>query len=398
MRVLQLAVDSGHGGGVERFIMQLTQRLFEEGHETQVLGWRQVSKTPDVHSSAWVFPGHSVDHWIDTARAFEPDVCLWHVGAETAGVASHLAGIVPVFATVHGAICPSGARLFRDHDEVCERRSGFGCGPRWYGRQCGTNRNPMSMLLALKIHNVVIRSLLQCDRVYAVSDAVSRFLQIEGVPVGKITVFDNTLGQLAVAPDPPPNVSRPDGAPLRLLFVGRLVYEKGVQYLLEAMSTLTASAFSVHLTVVGDGWYRPELERKTQTLNLTDRVQFVGGRSFDEVDDFYRAAHLVVAPSIWPDPAPLVVPEARLMGRPVLISDVGGLPEWADILTDVYVARAANAQSLAHAIRVFSEGQRPDQPRTATPRERKRVDLVENVTSWLRERVRSSSEVSRISL
>ena len=52
----------------------------------------------------------------------------------------------------------------------------------------------------------------------------------------------------------------------RILYVGRLVYDKGVQYLLEALANLS-SEYS--LRIAGDGWYRTKLEAKCQRLGLS---------------------------------------------------------------------------------------------------------------------------------
>jgi glycosyltransferase involved in cell wall biosynthesis len=67
-----------------------------------------------------------------------------------------------------------------------------------------------------------------------------------------------------------------DDAPLRLLYVGRLVPEKGVLVLLEALATLNQRGVHIESVLVGDGPYRDELERSARRLGLGAQVTFTG--------------------------------------------------------------------------------------------------------------------------
>src|SRR5205807_10028847 len=82
--------------------------------------------------------------------------------------------------------------------------------------------------------------------------------------------------------------------PLRIGFVGRLVPEKGVQVILDAMK----NEDDWYLEVVGAGPHRTWLTEWTRELGLTDRVSFRGHASNDELPELYRQFHVVVVPSL----------------------------------------------------------------------------------------------------
>ena len=110
----------------------------------------------------------------------------------------------------------------------------------------------------------------------------------------------------------------PAGRPL-VVTVGRLVPQKGVDVLVSALDRLDAARRPVVL-VVGDGPSRPALESAARGLD----VRFLGAR--DDVPDLLRAADVVVVASRW-EARGLVAQEAARLGRPLVATEVGGLPE-----------------------------------------------------------------------
>lgn len=99
-----------------------------------------------------------------------------------------------------------------------------------------------------------------------------------------------------------------------VLFVGRLVYYKGVEYLIRAMQHVDAT-----LAIVGDGPLRGKLERLTHELGLQHKVSFVGRVPADTLHKYYRTCHCLVLPSVEPTEAfGLVQLEAMAYGKPVI--------------------------------------------------------------------------------
>ncbi len=110
-----------------------------------------------------------------------------------------------------------------------------------------------------------------------------------------------------------------------ILYVGRLVPHKGVEFLLEAVPKLRPSA---HLVVVGGGPWREVLEASARRQGIADRVTFAGGVPWEELPQYYRAADIGVLPSISRLEAfGLVGLEAMASERPVVLSDIPGVRE-----------------------------------------------------------------------
>jgi glycosyltransferase involved in cell wall biosynthesis len=110
-----------------------------------------------------------------------------------------------------------------------------------------------------------------------------------------------------------------------ILFVGRLVPQKGVITLIEAMAALLRRA-SARLVIAGDGLHELYLRRAARNLGCADRVEFAGWARGDELVRLYQGAQFVVMPSIY-EPFGIVALEAMACGRAVIASACDGLEE-----------------------------------------------------------------------
>ncbi len=118
-----------------------------------------------------------------------------------------------------------------------------------------------------------------------------------------------------------------NGNPIQIAYVGRLVPEKGLSMLLEAAKHLERGNIPFHLTFIGNGPQREQLERMTDRLALRQRVTFMGDLRGAPFAEALRAIQLVVMPSQWEETAGLAAIEHMMRGGVVVAADVGGLSE-----------------------------------------------------------------------
>jgi glycosyltransferase involved in cell wall biosynthesis len=112
-----------------------------------------------------------------------------------------------------------------------------------------------------------------------------------------------------------------------VLYVGRLVAEKGLRELVVAMQALRRTHAQAELVLVGDGPLRPELERLAE--DPAQHLRLAGAQPAVEVARWMAACNLLALPS-YSEGHPNVLVEALACGRPVVSCPVGGVPEVVD--------------------------------------------------------------------
>ena len=205
-------------------------------------------------------------------------------------------------------------------------------------------RDPISRRMARK----VVR---EADRLLVVSRDLERIATTrDGARADKVRVIPNgcdsqifrlrdrlaARSELGVAPE----------ATL-LLFVGRLVPEKGLRELLEAMAILRRSREGIRLAIVGDGPMRAEIGAKIRDT-MSNNAALLGAMDPLSVANWMTAADVVVLPS-YSEGYPNVLVEALACGRPFVATPVGGIIEIADDSCSILV-RPRDADALARGI------------------------------------------------
>jgi glycosyltransferase involved in cell wall biosynthesis len=164
----------------------------------------------------------------------------------------------------------------------------------------------------------------------------------------------------------------PDDIVPHMVFLGRIVPQKGLQVLLDALTQVNTP---VHLDIAGDGHRLDAMRHHARDIGVGERVTFHGWVEPDEAADLIAAARAVVFPSIWHEPAGLVTLESAAHARPVIASRVGGIPEYAHpdfalrvepgdaaalarsvnrLATDLSLARTMGAAGRRHAQTTFA--------------------------------------------
>ncbi|MGH8925132.1 MAG: glycosyltransferase family 4 protein [Acidimicrobiia bacterium] len=172
-----------------------------------------------------------------------------------------------------------------------------------------------------QIHELTLgRWLLwRTHRIVAVSHPVASHLERYPQARGKVVVVPNGVDHAVFRPAP-----RSDWAvgPVKILYVGRLIRNKGPDQLLEALARLDRRALPAFtVTFVGDGPLRRRLEELAQRHHLSEVCRFVGTQP--NVADRMREADILVRPS-QTEGMPLAVLEAMASGLAIIASDVPG--------------------------------------------------------------------------
>lgn len=125
----------------------------------------------------------------------------------------------------------------------------------------------------------------------------------------------------------PPAASTPTSPTPLVLVLGRLVPHKRVEHAVDEVARLRSRLPGIRLAVVGDGWWRPELDAYVERLGVSDIVDFHGHVDEESKDRLLRQAWVLALPSLkegWG----LVVMEAAARGTPaVAYADAGGVAE-----------------------------------------------------------------------
>jgi len=131
-----------------------------------------------------------------------------------------------------------------------------------------------------------------------------------------------------------------------ILCPARLVPVKGHQYLLSALSHMSTRQRIV-LWLAGDGRYKEDLKQLVAHEGLNNIVRFLGSR--DDIAALMRKADIIVLPSVQ-DALPFSIMEAQMLGKPIVASRVGGIPEMIDSGKTGILVAPGEAQELARAL------------------------------------------------
>ncbi len=303
MRVV-FAVTSLHVGGAEQALVDIVTRLSSDRFDPHVVSLANPPPPADdclvnqlashrvpVHFLGARHPIHAlstIGRLVRLLREIRPTILqtfLWH--ANTAGaIAARLAHVPRVV---------SGIR-------VAERRANL---HRWVTR--------------CTAHWV--------DRHVCVSNAVADFMTsragLEPASVMVIPTGVDVQAFQAVAPAPLEDVGVPTGR-RGLVVVGRLVRQKGIDWLLRLAPDLLAELPFHDLLIMGNGPLRQDLQRQARASRYAARVHFLGWRA--DATSVIAACDLLLAASRW-EGLPRVVLETMALGKPVVAVDAEGVVE-----------------------------------------------------------------------
>lgn len=280
---------------------------------------------------------------------FRPDVIHLHNAYPGWGPAVHLAADrkrTPLVMTVHNLRlrCPNG--LMFTEGELCRRCAG---GVYLHGvvHKCFESRSQASAYAtALWLHRFPGRLERRVDRFVAPSEFMAARLGEWGFPRDRVALV-RAFSDHVVESDATPTPNKTHG-----LFLGRLSAEKGLEALLNAL----AAAGDPPFRIVGDGPRTEDLRAQARTLGLRNLTMPGWIEPALARAELGRAQYLVL-PSVCEENAPLVGLDSLGAGKPVIVSDRGGLPELASQGRGI-ITRAGDTDDLAAAVRRLAEDPR----------------------------------------
>lgn len=160
-----------------------------------------------------------------------------------------------------------------------------------------------------------------------------------------------------------------------LLFVGQLAKHKGADLALRAFDRLAAQYADLSLIVVGGA---PGVGQHCSELDLVARMREKWGQRvrftpfLSDTSDVYRNAAIHLCPSIWDDPSPNVIFEAKFFGTPTVAFRKGGISELIEHERDGYLCAEPSEDALVEGIRHFLD--RPEALRAASAAARESIE------------------------
>ena len=330
-------------GGISRVVYDLSHRLIKDGHEVTVVTYRdgevpyyEDDKGVKVHrvDNYMIQPNNFID-WIlqlnfnmverasqIIAEQGKFDVIHAHdwLVANAAKTLKHSFDI-PIVATIHATEAGRNSGIREANQKYI---------------------NDTEWMLTYEANEVIVNS----------NYMKSEVQRLFGLPFEKINVVPNGVNlNKFTGMDRDYSFRRKyamDNEKI-ILFMGRLVYEKGVQNLIAAMPKVLASYHDAKLVIAGKGGMLDELKAQADYLGISNKVYFAGYMNGKDVERMYKAADISVFPSTY-EPFGIVALEGMLAERPIVVSDAGGLGEIVEHRVTGMKSYCGNPNSIADSI------------------------------------------------
>jgi len=172
------------------------------------------------------------------------------------------------------------------------------------------------------------RPSLQLKHTICISQAVCNEYTKLGIPLSDVQIIHNGINIEAFYNENPPWSHQGASGPIKLLYVGRISPEKGIHTAIEALALLQDNFPETSLTVAGSSWGNEvlaNLESLAETLGISTQIQFLGHIPQATVPQLMKTHHILLVPSIWPEPFGRVVLEGMAAGLVVIGTGQGGM-------------------------------------------------------------------------
>ncbi len=333
-------------GGSEKHFFDLIKLLEDHGHEVITFSTHDERNLPSKYSKFFVpTPKFTTPKGLSesffsmvvsrTLRSLiqltSPDIIhihniSRHLSASVIDVANH--ENIPLVQTLHDyqLVCPN-YKLFNGKKELCTSCFGnkFSNAIRY---SCVDNSKIKSAIAALELfmNKGLYRN--KVSRFIAPSKFVRTMITQGGVDKDKVEVLPHFLFldqyKMSNECEVPSLLSTHGIQSPYFIYSGRLVHEKGIQFLVDLWSSFTPDA---QLVIAGEGPLLNDLIHTVKEKGMEKRIVFLGHLDHDDLMPVIAHARAMLVPSIWHEPFSYAVYEAMACGVPVIASTRGGMQE-----------------------------------------------------------------------
>jgi glycosyltransferase involved in cell wall biosynthesis len=352
MKILHVNNKFCFQGGSEQYLYAVCRELAREGHENAVVH----GGTEGIHDNAEVSAAYSIHGLNEFNRGSRnelrvqiraiveresPDIIYLH-NITNPYLVESVTALRPVVKYVHDHefYCAKGIRIV--HNELCTNSFLPRCvinAVRGNGYRCmGGRSRPMAVAGTARKMFLNRRAHRRISHFIVAGSHMQESLVGQGFREDRITVIPYFT-------DMPENVT-PDSGSSTILFVGRLIPEKGLEIFLESLSLLEQD-FRFLIAGEGEPGYISVLRKSIREKRLEEKVEFAGWVDNSEIGSYLERSAFLVVPSIWPEPFGIVGIESMAHGRPAVAFDVGGISGWLEDGKTGFLIKRNNARDFA---------------------------------------------------
>ena len=249
----------------------------------------------------------------------------------------------PTVMTVHdvGIACPATTLMLRNEKfcmtQKCRNGNGINC----ILNKCEKNSLEGSIRKAIR-YFIIHNNIKYIDHFITPSQTLKQHILLCNTKINanQISVVNNFLPDEAITAQPSFNNTG------YFLYIGRLAKPKGVHYLLEAMKDLPKD---IKLHIVGTGKEEQALKEYAKEHNL-DNVEFLGFKNREEIKEEYQNCIATILPSNCFENFPTTNMESFINGKPVIASNIGGIPEQVEHNKTGLLFEPGNVEQLKECI------------------------------------------------
>jgi glycosyltransferase involved in cell wall biosynthesis len=365
-----LVVSHGHPefnkGGGELAAYQFFQESLKQGDDAYFLArtdqiphggaaFSSINNEREIlfhttHDDFFLFSNIKTRHlwkdFSDLLLKIKPDVIYFHhyflIGIEALEVAKSVLPNVKIVLTLHEyyAICPKNGLMLKNDNKLCYESGSLKC------QSCIGERSPGDFFLR---ERYIKRMFHNVDHFVSPSEFLrQRYIQW-GLQQSVISCIENGQPNVGLLP------FSDDNTRIQLTYIGQINTVKGLDIILEALLLLPEEIRDkFQLNIHGSGLKMQPVEFQSKVAKLVKKLKGIaslhGTYEAHELPDILAGSDWVVVPSIWWENSPMVIQESLNFGRPLIVSDIGGMVEKVQHEVTGLTFRAGKAYSLANVL------------------------------------------------